>query len=179
MVTTAIVNLFLVFILAAMLLCFIAGIIIFIRGKFYPSRYPKATTFGLKMLGTGLAGVLLVYAFIILRSYRDQKINEQQLPGMYHVVEANEYISKDEHHNYTLHLTPDGTYTLSKKEGMPVLCTSGSYSLNYIYNKNEIEFSCDDESENYQSVATKNFIGFQLEFIIGEPGGKESIYFQK
>jgi hypothetical protein len=102
--------------------------------------------------------------------------SSEEFFGEYEIVDAsNLNIDKSSYDQYKLILNSDSTFKLTKTPYID-LCESGTYEVDYANDYNEIAFKC---GGYYMAHIDKGFKDHRIEFVIGDPDSRESIYFGK
>lgn len=137
-----------------------------------------------KFIKTGLiicfiaVGIIVIPLFFtsIFDSFK-YKPSSIDLIGEYQITEVtNLDFDKATYGRYKLVFKSDSTFTLTPTPNIEV-CDSGTYELDYSNEGNELSYRC---GRSYVAGSIdRRFKDFRIEFIIGDPDGRQSIFFGK
>ena len=105
------------------------------------------------------------------------KPNKTDLVGSYHITEVTAGSFKPASlKNFKLVFKTDGTFTLTHIPQIAT-CETGTYEVDYAFVSNELSFKCDNSWTTAHIV--REFGGYRIEFVRGDPDSGESIFFEK
>ena len=169
----SIIFLFLIFLLA---IVFIVGTIILLVGLLKKDKRNSTTKTGLVFMSIPVGIVAIVFLYDFCHDTFTKKPTDKDLVGIYHITEGSGLIAPNRYKFYSLEFINDGTFHLLSTPNLNV-CETGKYSVDWQFSFNELSFLCD------KGITTahidRNFSGFRIEFIIGDPDSGESIFFTK
>ena len=126
-------------------------------------------------IAIGLVVIPLVFTSIF-NSFK-YKPTSIDLVGEYQITEVtNLDFDKATYNQYKLVLKSDSTFTLTPTPNIEV-CESGTYELDYSNEGNELSYRCG--KGNVAGQIDKRFKDFRIEFIVGDPDSRQSIFFGK
>ena len=170
---SSIIFVFLIFLLA---IVFIVGTLILLVGLLKKDKKNSTTKTGLIFMSVpiGIVAIVLIYDF----SYDKftKKPTDKELVGIYHITDASGLIPSNHYLSYRLEFRNEGTFYLSPTPEINI-CKTGKYSVEWQLSFNELSFLCDNTITS--AHVDRSFSGFRIEFIIGDPDSRKSIFFSK
>jgi hypothetical protein len=155
--------------------CFVFGIAILIHNLIQKDRKGVVLGIVISCIPLIFIGVLFVKDFIF--NVIAVKPESKDLVGVYKIINASEYIEKDNFSKNTLEFYPNGTFYLTRFDGCSI-CEKGKYEVDYEFENNELSFECNG---NFQTAKIKrNLNDFQIVINLGsdfEEGG--ALVFEK
>jgi len=171
-------SLLFIVIIFLMVLTFLAGIVIFIIGRLTKDQNNQLSIAGLIIAGIPTSIVVLFLLLGLVGEIFSTKPDEEDLIGTYHIVKVtNLDFDKNSYNKYKLQFTENGRFTLTPTPYIEV-CESGKYQVDYKFAYNELSFECPTVGFTTAHI-DRGFGNYKIEFIIGDPDSRQSIYFEK
>lgn len=161
---------------------FLVGLFILIIGLLKRNKKNDVTKTGLIVAGIPAGLTFLFFFFQLFVEIFTAKPNEKELVGVYHISEVrNLDFDKSTFNNYKLQLNNDKSFYLSPTPFIEV-CDSGQFEVTYHFMEdNRLWFDCSDRHKGFFGVTQidRHFGSYRIEFIIGDPDSRKSIYYEK
>jgi hypothetical protein len=170
------ISILFIFLILLLAIVFIVGIIILFVGLLKKDKRNSTTTKGLIFMSIPIGIVAIVILYEFSHDKFTKKPTDKDLVGVYHITDANSLISTNQYHSYTLEFKNDGTFYLTPTPNINV-CETGKYFVDWQFKFNELSFQCDKGFTT--AHIDRNFSGYRIEFIVGDPDSGESIFFSK